>query len=281
MLPTADFFGTQLTRLMLGDNPFLGNTYVPEHITTGDLLDYYTANHVVEAMFEAEKNGMNAYMAIGEPFVLRCIRQYRQEGGKMHVLFQSYPSAELEGNLRSMLAYEPLAIYHQGSTLDYWMEIGEVELVKSRLKLIRDTGVKTGLGTHSPLIVRQAEEEGWDIDFYMACLYNIRRQKRGQKSGFVTGKPKTEPIYFPEDPPLMMEEIRTTSKPVVAFKLLAGAQRIIELPPAQRPAEIERAFAQAYAGIKPGDFACIGVHQGQHNQIKENCEIAARVLAAQ
>ena len=281
MLPTADFFGTQLTRLMLGDNPFIGNTYVPGSISENEMLDYYTADHVVETMFEAEKNGINAYMALGEPFVLRCIRQYRQEGGKMNVLFQSYPSAELESNLRSMLAYEPLAIYHQGGTLDYFIENGEVELVKSRLKLIRDTGIKTGLGTHSPLVIRRAEEEGWDIDFYMACLYDARRQKRGQQSGFITGKRKDELVFFPDDPPVMMEEIRKTEKPVVAFKILAGGQRIMMLPPEERPAEIERAFAQAYAGIKPGDFACIGVYQGAHNQIKENCEIVARVLAAQ
>lgn len=278
LLPTADFFGTQLSRLMLGDNPFTGNSYVEGWISSDKMLDYYIADKVVETLFEAEKNGINAFMALGDPFILRCIRQYRLEGGKMHVLFQSYPPMDLKANLMYMLRCEPLGIYHQGGTLDMYMENGEVELVRERLKLIKDTGVPMGLGTHVPEVIRRAEEEDWGVDFYMGCLYNARRQKRGETSGFISGKKKDHLVFFPEDPPAMLEVLRQTPKPCIAFKVLAGGQRIMGLKPEDRPTEIEKAFEEAYTGLKPGDFTCIGVYQGDKNQLAENCDIVRRVL---
>ena len=279
MLPLADFYGTGLTRLMLGDNPFSGFSYVEDWMPGEEMIDYYTADKVVETMFEAEKNGINAYMALGDPFVLRCIRQYRNEGGKMRLIFQSYPAVELEANIRQMLKYEPLGIYHQGGTLDMMMENGETELVKQRIKLIKDSGVKAGLGTHMPEVIKQAEDEGWGVDFYAACLYNARRQKRGQTSSFISGKKKDYLVFFPEDPPVMLQTIRSTGKPCIAFKILAGGQRIMNIPEGDISAEIEKSFAETYAGLKPGDFACIGVYQGRKNQLAENCEIVSRILS--
>jgi len=278
MLPTADFYGTQLSRLMLGDNPFNGHSYIEHKVSGDEMMDYYTADKVVETLFEAERQGINAYMALGEPFVLRCIRQYRLEGGKMHVLFQSYPAMDLEVNLHYMLKCEPLGIYHQGGTLDNYLENGAEELVKKRLKLIKDTGVPMGLGTHVPGVIARAEAMDWGVDFYMACLYNARRQQRDQASGFLTGKKKDVLVFYPEDPPVMLDMIRKTPKPCIAFKILAGGQRIANLPSDEVPAEIERAYAEAYMGLKPGDFTCIGVYQAKRNELAENCRIVRKVL---
>ena len=278
MLPTVDFLGKQLTRLILGDNPFTGNSYIEDYISGDEMLDYYTAGKVVETLFEAEKNGINTYMALGDPFILRCIRQYRNEGGKMHVLFQSYPPVDLETNLWQMLKCEPIGIYHQGGTLDMYLENGEDELVKKRINLIKSSGVPAGIGTHSPNVVRRAQVEEWGLDFYVTCLYDARRQKRGETSGFISGKKKTHLVFFPEDPPVMMEVIRKTEKPCIAFKVLAGGQRLMGLPPEKIPAEVERAFEETYAGIKPGDLACIGVYQGYKNQLSENCATVKRIL---
>ena len=278
MLPTTDFLGAKITRLILGDNPFTGNSYVESWIPGEIMLDFYTANNVVKTMFEAESNGVNAIMALGDPFILRCIRQFRNEGGKMHVLFQSYPPIDLETNIRQMLKCELIGIYHQGGTLDMMLENDEDGLVRSRLQMIKDSGVPMGLGTHVPEVVARAEAEGWGADFYACCLYNARRQKRGETSGFISGKKKTHLVFFPQDPPVMMETMRSTPKPCIAFKILAGGQRILDLPPDDVPAEVERAFKETYEGIKPGDVACIGVYQGDKNQLAENCETVRRIL---
>ena len=43
---------------------------------------------------------------------------------------------------------------------------------------MRDSGVQVGLGTHIPEVIVYAEEKGWDVDFYMACMYNLSRKPR-------------------------------------------------------------------------------------------------------
>ena len=110
MLPTIDFFGTPVTRLIMGDNPLTGHSYVEDVHTGEEMMDYYTADNCVKALFTAEENGINTLCALGCPFILRVIRQYRNEGGKMNILFQSYPPIDLAVNIRQMLAVKPIGI---------------------------------------------------------------------------------------------------------------------------------------------------------------------------
>jgi len=223
MIKTVDFFGAQVTRMTIGDNPFHGHSYIQDVHSDDEMLDYYTADKCLRAMFEAEENGINTYVALASPFTLRIIHQYRNEGGKMHIIFQSYPAIDLEININQMMRYNPLAIYHQGGTFDLLCEEGKTDLIHKRLALLRSTGVASGLGTHVPETVLQAEKENWDVDFYMVCLYNARKTQRGKQSGFITGETK-QLVFYPDDRFLMFEAIKKVSKPCIAFKIFAGGQ---------------------------------------------------------
>ena len=50
MLPTTDFFGTPITRLILGDNPINGHSYIPDITPGGEMMDYYTSMRMEEPM---------------------------------------------------------------------------------------------------------------------------------------------------------------------------------------------------------------------------------------
>lgn len=277
MIPKVDFLGTQVTRLVLGDNPFCGHSYIPEIYSGDEMVDYYTADVCVKALFEAEENGIDTYIALADPFLLRIIRQYRNEGGKMKILFQTYPALDLEVNLRMMEKCSPIAIYHQGGTADYMCETDQVDLLRNRIKLIKDTGIPAGLGTHVPETVLLAEEEAWGVDFYLTCLYNARRTQRGEQSGFITGKPKYL-VFYPEDRFLMYHAIQQVQKPCIAFKIFAGGQIFNGKTEEEIPMVAENAFKETYANIKPDDIACIGVFQKYKNQLKENINIVKSIL---
>ena len=279
MLPTVDFFGTQITRLLLGDNPFIGNSYVPDVYGRAEMYDYYTAENVYKALFEAEANGINAYMALADPFLVRMIRQYKKDGGKMYIMFQTFPPMDLKAQLNIMLPCEPLAIYHQGSTLEEFYEDGKIDFIRERLELIHSTGVRVGLGTHVPEIVMRAEHEEWGMDFYMTCLYNYRNLRRGQQSSFYTGEEKHLKFY-PGDPPLMYDVIKKVPKPCIAFKIFAGGQVFYNHSAEEASEVAESVFSEVYKTIKPTDVACVGVFQKYKNQLEENARIAGKVLAA-
>lgn len=276
-IPAVDFFGAQVTRMILGDNPFNGHSYIPDIHSDDEMLDFYTADQCVKAMFEAEENGVNTFMALASPFILRVIRQYRNDGGKMHIMFQSYPPIDLEVNINQMMACKPIAIYHQGGTFDYLCEEEQFDEIRRRIALIRSSGVAAGLGTHVPEILLQSEQEKWDVDFYMACLYNARRTQRGQQSGFITGKSK-QLVFYREDPPLMFEAIKKSAKPCIAFKIFAGGQIFYGKSGNEIPAAAETAIKETYDNIKPNDMICVGVFQKEKNQIKENCDMAKKIL---
>ena len=278
MLPTVSFFETSVTRLTLGDNPFHGHSYIQQVHSGDEMKTFYTIDACVRALFVAQELGVNTYIALAEPKTLEVISQYRHAGGSMNILFQSYPPADLAANLREMLEYRPIAIYHQGGSLDYMVETGQVEQLRERLKLIKATGLPTGLGTHEPGTVLRAEEERWGADFYMTCLYNARRTQRGQQSGFITGKPK-ELVFYPEDRFLMFDVIRKVAKPCIAFKVFAGGQIFCGKKPEESAAIAGAAFRETYANIKAGDLACIGVFQKHKDQLREDVDLARKVLA--
>ena len=94
----------------------------------------------------------------------------------------------------------------------------------------------------------------------MACLYNARRDNRGEESGFITGKSKHLKFY-PEDRFKMFDVIKKVNKPVIAFKIFAGGQIFYNKNEEEIPIVAKKALQETYDNIKPIDIAYIGVFQ--------------------
>jgi hypothetical protein len=276
-IPTVDFFGNQVSRLFLGDNPVNGHSYIPEIHTCGEMMDYFTAENVVKAFFEAEKLGYTTCLPLANGFMTRVIRQYRNEGGKMNWIFQPFPAIPVATNVRQMMACDPIATYHQGTTTDCLCEAGQFDVLRDNIRKLKELGKPVGLGTHVPETILRSEDEDWGVDFYMACLHNSRK-RGGEPSSFITGKTK-HMKFFMEDRPLMFKVIQQVQKPCIAFKVLAGGQMFYDKTPDEIPGVIESAFRETFANIKPTDLACVGFFQRDKDQLRENAEIAQRVLA--
>ncbi len=277
MLPTVDFFGTQVTRLLIGDNPFSGHSYIPDIATGQEMMDFHTADIIVKTLFEAERAGFNAYVPLADPFIQRVIRQYRNEGGTMHLVFQPYPPIEISVNLWQMMTCKPIAIYHQGTTTDELVEAGKVDVLRDNLRHIREQGIPVGLGTHVPETVLRAEMEDWGVDFYMTCLHNTRK-RGGSKSSFLTGKEKTI-RFFMEDRAEMLKVIREVPKPCIAFKILAGGQVFYDRAANKIPEILEEVYREVFNGIKPTDLASVGIFQRDRDQLADHARIAGKVLS--
>ncbi len=278
MIPTVDFYGHKISRLILGSNPFTGHSYIESLHTGEEMMDYYTAENCVQTMFEAQMSGVNTYMASADPFIIRVIRQYKNQGGKMNVMFQTYPAMDLKVNLRLMLKCEPVAIYHQGTSTDFLNEQGQIDTIRKNIQIIKDTGVVAGLGTHVPDTLLRAEEEQWGAEFYSACLYNSRKQNRGEQSGFITGKTKAHLVFYPNDRFLMFDAIKKVQKPVIAFKTFAGGQVFLGKNQDEIPSVAEQYLRETYENIKESDMIMIGVYQKEKNEMKENADIVKKIL---
>ncbi len=271
MLPTTDFFGHPVTRLMIGGNPFGGHTYIP-WVSREEMLDYYTADTVVKTLFRAEALGYNTALLLGDDFTLRVWRQYRQQGGTMKWIAQTHPPLLLETNLVNIMEYDPIAIFHQGTMTDNLMEEGHQDQLQKNLDAIQSTGKPYGMATHVPETVLKAEEEGWGPDFYMTCLHNMRKRDKYQSS-FITGV-RRQHEFFAEDRQAMFDVIASVDKPCIAFKILSGGHM------AREDDGIYRAVEETFAKIKPSDLTVVGVFQKYRDELQQNAEIVQKVLGA-
>ena len=279
MFPTVDFFGTRVTRMIIGDNPVNGHSYIQDQISGEEMSGYYTRERVAELLFEVVEAGYNTILPIACPKTFGILREFRSRGGKINIIFQPYPATPLADNIEEMREFDPIATYHQGSVADYLIETGNEKQLFENLEILKKSGFPIGYASHDPGVVLRAEEEGWGMDFYMTCLYNMRRNRKGQQSGFITGETKAGVVYGPEDRLEMLEVIKKVNKPCIAYKLLAGGQALIGQGPEEREATIKRLFKETYDNIKINDIACMGIFQRDTDQLAQNTRILREILA--
>ncbi len=278
LLPTTTFLGKTVTRMIVGDNPQTGHSYIVDRITGDEMKAFYTPEKILETLFVIQDAGYNTIMPLSTPQNLEILKKFRKEGGKLNIIFQPYTAIPLEEMLPQMLELEPLGIYHQGTKTDFYNETGDMKTFFSNLELLKNSGVKFGIGTHVPETVLRAERENWGADFYTFCMYNARRNRRGEDSGFITGKTKAGLVFYPNDRFDAYKVVQQVKKPFIAYKIFAGGQVFTGPDPSEYPKVAEAFIKETYENIKPGDVACVGVFQRDSDQARGNAEIVRRIL---
>ena len=92
------------------------------------------------------------------------------------------------------------------------------------LKRVRDAGLLVGVSTHMPAVVDAIESKGWDIDYYMTCVYERHRSKEDLERLLGQAPIPVGEVYLPLDPPRMFQAISQTTRPCLAFKILAAGR---------------------------------------------------------
>jgi len=270
MLPTVPLGPYQISRLIIGGNPFSGNSHVSKDMDN-EMQDYFNTENIKKTLFACQEQGVNAMQLRADRHLTRIIREYRQDGGTMQWIAQTCPElGDFAGSVKGIMGYKPIAVYHHGTIADNLFKAGDIDELKRRLAVIRDTGALVGLGTHMPELIEYSDEHGLDVDFYMACVYNLSKVQR--QSSSVTGVANQDEPFDEEDRPLMYKTIRATPKTCLAFKIMGATRRCAA------PGGAEAAFAEAFANIKAGDAVVVGMFPKYSDQARENCDIVKSIL---
>lgn len=245
----------KVSRLIVGGNPFSGNSHQSDKINK-EMRDYYTTEKIKETLKECESHGINTIQARGDIHIMRMLNEYWNEGGKIQWIAQTASElASIPNNVRQIASFGAIACYHHGSKTDALFKEGKLDSVKEVLSVIRDTGMAVGLGTHNPDVIRYAEDNNFDVDFYMMAFYNL--SSRGE-------------IYLSEDRESASKIIRDVDKTFLAFKIMAAGRN-----------NPDEAFRYAYENIKPQDAVVIGIFTKYHpNQVKENANLANKFASS-
>ncbi len=132
-------------------------------------------------------------------------------------------------------------------------------------------------------MVDAVESQGWDLDYFMTCVYQWGRTTEDLEKLFgdkkdllpveaysmVVGDGYAE-VFLSGDPPKMYKRIRQSKKPCLAYKILAAGRKCLS------PSSIEDAFKEAFENIKPSDAIIVGMYDRYVDQIAENCGYVRR-----
>jgi hypothetical protein len=271
LLPTVKFGKHDITRLIIGSNPFYGYSHF-NRILDQTMREWYTQDQRMQVLHTCERMGINTWQVHYNDQPWADFKRYRAEGGKMNlILLADFDLMKNLAMLNEVAKLGPLGIAHHGNRTDDRFRDGQKNLVKDFVKAVADTGVMAGISCHNPGVVDTVESEGWAVDYYQTCLYRVSRTPEEARAQF--GEAPIGETYMEKDPERMCKMIRQTKKPCLAFKLFGAGRRI------NTPQQVEGAFRFAFANIKPTDPVIVGMFPKYKDEITENTNLVRKILA--
>ena len=269
-VPQVDFGRSKVSRLIVGGNPVSGNSHVSGQLSR-EMTDYFTAARVKQLLSDCEAAGINTWQSRGDRHIMRLLNEYRLDGGNIQWIAQTASEmADIRRNINTVADMKPIGIYHHGSQTDkFWMS-GRIEEAREMLKVIRQTGCLVGLGTHIPEVVDYVESKGWDVDFYMTCLYNLSRTPR--EASEIAGSPIQGVLFWDPDREKMLAKVRQTTRPCLIFKVYGAGRQCGSVE------QMLAALRVAAVHAKPTDCFVIGMFPKYKEQVRENCRLVSESL---
>jgi hypothetical protein len=281
-----------VSRLIMGVNTIGGNSHLSKMIDL-EMRAWHTPERMVQIWKHCEELGINCMEQAGS----RIARYNAEHGGKMLFCCAGQTRLGPDGSvldsskaIQAMAQLGPISIHHvgfgEGGTDAMWRK-GQLNTVREYCKMVRDAGVLVAVTSHRPEVFDIIESEGWDVDYYMTCLYKYGRTREEWEKAFAPNpgmmpaelfhsKEGASPHYGGEtafvrgDPPEMYKVIKQTKKPCFVYKILASG-RLCE-----KPEFVEATFKECFANIKSTDAVVVGMYDKHIDQYAINAEYVRR-----
>ena len=235
----------EVSRLILGSNPFFGFAHGNPQASGGKMRKYYTDERIMAVLDEAAEQGIEAVWTPCYDHWIRLWNRYRKKGGKLKVwIGQPDNFGKMKEHITACAKNGGKAICVQGCCVDSAFSKRRYDLVRQWLELIHRLGLPAGIATHQPTTHLLAEKKKLPTDFYHQCLYQPEN-------------------YSPTCRDQALATIRKLDKPVVVYKALAAGR----LAP-------KEAFPYVLKHLRRKDGICVGVFpQEDTDQIAENAAL--------
>jgi hypothetical protein len=258
------FCNLQISRLILGSNPFSGFSHQSPEIDW-EMRHYYTTANIHKVLFQAEELGINTFIARTDFHVLRMLLEYRDQGGALQWFAQTCPEvSDHQVCILRAFTYGAKAVHLHGGVMDYLYAQQKMDGVQPALDFIREKGMLAGIAAHNPRVIEWAEEN-LDLDYYLTCYYNPT-----PRDEHAAHNPHAEEQYLEEDRLAMTDLIQRLSRPAIHYKILAAGRN-----------EPRQAFAFVASKMRSNDVVCVGVYPKDHpDQLIEDAQLLEQNLLA-
>ncbi|MBQ9939348.1 MAG: hypothetical protein IJO96_07445 [Oscillospiraceae bacterium] len=266
MLPTMKIGDVEVTKLIVGSNPFTGKSHMDE-ATDADMKSYFSEEQAFAMLRRCEEAGINAVQSRGSMPVMGLIDRYRRSGGKLLWLAQSGKNlTTFDEELDEMMKYDPAAVCIHGELADNLYLAGMLDKLEGLLDKIRRKNVPAGICAHFPQVLEYAQEKGLAPDYYMASLYNLSQTDRSHDVN-----PEGE-RFEESDIPVMYNVIRQLEAPTFALKILGAGRRCATQE------QVRSAFVEAFCSMKPTDGVLVGMFDKYIEQPRLNAEYTLEAI---
>jgi len=247
-LPTVRLGTLEVSRLILGSNPFWGYSHKTAQLDE-EMRRFHTDERIVQILDEAADCGLTALASPPDDRWRNLWMKYKGNGGRLkHWISQCHgaPEQMLSEIDRSVKA-GAAAVFIQGARVEEQFGKGNFEVLRSWIGHIREAGLPAGAAAHWPEVHPELERRGFATDFYFQCLYNASKSND----------------YSPAEREKAAATVAALNKPVIAYKIL-GAGRLTP----------DEGFGYAFQHIRRKDGVCVGVYaRNAIDQIRQNATL--------
>src|SRR5437667_321088 len=134
-------------------------------------------------------------------------------GGKLQWLCLGKPDWDQNPDrIADAARHQPIGIAPHGALAERLHRQNRLGVLTDLLKRIRDQGVLVGLSAHNPALIDLVEDKGWDVDYFMCCLYYLTRP-REEYQKLLSGELPLGEIYLASDQTrmfiMLQQELKT------------------------------------------------------------------------
>ena len=244
-LPTVRLGALEVSRLILGSNPFWGYSHKSAQLDE-EMRLHHTDERIMQILDEAADCGLTALASPPDARWVNLWARYLKNGGRLKVWISQchgYPEQMPEEIDRSIKA-GARAIFIQGARVEEQYGRGNFDVLRSWIERIKEAGLPAGAAAHWPEIHPELERRKFPTDFYCQCFYNVSKSSD----------------YSAAEREKAVATIEGLEKPVIAYKILAAGRLTAS-----------EGFEYAFNRIARKDGVCIGIYaQKAIDQIRQN-----------
>jgi len=268
-LPTVALGPHKVTKLIIGGNPIYGHSHF-NRLYGQHLIDYHTPERVVDLLRTCEAAGINTWQNSYAERTLEDIELIRREGIRFQWLCLGKPDWDAHPErIEHAASHRPIGIAPHGALAEKLHRQNKIPMLLDLLKRIRSTGVLVGLSAHNPALIELAEEQRWDVDYYMCCQYYLTRPREEFQK--MLGELPMGELYLPSDRDRMLDVVRAVGKPCLVYKVLAAGRANLS------SAGIREAFQFTLQRIKSTDAMIVGMFQEFGDQVAMNAGLVRQL----
>ena len=260
-LPRVEFCGLQVTRLIIGANPFGGYSHQTSARDQA-MRSYYTPERILETWERAAAAGINTMVTNNEtPHVLEAVRRHLEGRGRLQWIAQlgNHGVGRIEEAIDQAVQLGARAVFFHGGIVDGLYARREADTLRAWVTHARACGVPAAVAAHAPAAHDWVDSLDL-VDFHVVCFFNCGSLHDGQGHMFRLA-----------DVSAATACIRRLRKPCIGYKIM-GSGRI----------QATMAFEHAFASIKPTDVVNVGMHRGDDDgMVEQNAAIVRQVLGCE